>query len=514
MATSNFPNGFADGVTIRGQTILNTYSGNVYWVDSNNPQATAGGPGTLALPFNTIDNAMASCTAGNGDIIMVAAGHAETISAAGGLTCDISGVSIIGLGSGANRPVLTFSATGSSVLITAASVTIENIVGTPSVDSVTNPFHLQAADCGLFIEWRDASSTVEAVRAILTTAAADNLVVDLEYKGDSGGNAVVNAIRCVGVNNGKINVNFYGVASTAIVEFITTACTNMSVTGYWYNVGTSISKDVIDTVGTSTWMATGFDGVASAWVSGGTGGALAADDVAAVAALLAVPSADVTTNTNERDVIGNKTDAAVTAVGTTKSIAAYAKGLVTMNTVQSADSTNNAFAGDVVGNKTDAAVYTPSTTKSIAAYAKGTANLQENVAKKAAATITNGQTLFTVAGGPIEILGLVSICVTGNDATASTLQYNATPTVGSAQTISAASASLANALAGASVTLAGTALSTAALYNANGANLIANPGTVMVTAGVITAVVGVGSTAGTWEHYLRYKPLAVGVTVS
>jgi hypothetical protein len=64
------------------------------------------------------------------------------------------------------------------------------------------------------------------------------------------------------------------------------------------------------------------------------------------------------------------------------------------------------------------------------------------------------------------------------------------------------------------VTLAGTALATAALLNANGPNLIANPGTIMVPAGAITAVIGVGSTTGTWRHYIRYKPLAAGVTVS
>ena len=78
-----------------------------------------------------------------------------------------------------------------------------------------------------------------------------------------------------------------------------------------------------------------------------------------------------------------------------------------------------------------------------------------------AATMVNGHTIFTVAGGPILIQGLVSTCVTGNDGTASTLQYSVTPTVGAgAQTISAASASLASAAAGATVSLIGTALST------------------------------------------------------
>jgi len=41
-----------------------------------------------------------------------------------------------------------------------------------------------------------------------------------------------------------------------------------------------------------------------------------------------VPTADVGTNAQVRDVVGNKTDAAVTTVGTTKSLMAYLKGLV------------------------------------------------------------------------------------------------------------------------------------------------------------------------------------------
>lgn len=56
----------------------------------------------------------------------------------------------------------------------------------------------------------------------------------------------------------------------------------------------------------------------------GTLSTLAAGDVP-----LTVPSADSTDNVYERDVIGNKNDAAVTTVGTTKSAMAYLKGLIT-----------------------------------------------------------------------------------------------------------------------------------------------------------------------------------------
>lgn len=44
---------------------------------------------------------------------------------------------------------------------------------------------------------------------------------------------------------------------------------------------------------------------------------------------ISVPAADSTDNVDVTDVVGNKTDAAVTAVGTTKSAIAYLKGLIT-----------------------------------------------------------------------------------------------------------------------------------------------------------------------------------------
>ena len=554
MAYTNYPDGItAFGVPTMGVNGVPATSARIWYVSS--VIGSAGYPGTMTQPYATITQAQSA--ASSGDIVVLMSGHAETVSGAAGIDLSKAGVTYVGIGSGSARPTFTFSATASTITMTAASVSLTNIIGVPSIDSVVSPFVVSAANVTLGLEWRDASATVEAVRAVLTTAAADNFTLNLTYLGYTAGNAVVNAARLVGGRNANINVDFYGVASTAVVEFHTTAVVNAEVRGTFYVSGTTdLSKDVVDTATGSTWFAVGFDAAAGQSFSGGSAAAIAPDDgsTGAVVATvdgtanayardvvgnktdaavttvgttksilgyakgiltnLLVPTADVATNTNATDVVGNKTDAAVTAVGTTKSILAYAKGLITMATVQSADSTNNAFAGDVVGNKTDAAVYAPGTTKSLAAYAKGSIDVQEKVARAGTAVMVNGNTLFTIAGGPIEIMSLVSVCATANDATASTLQYSVTPTVGAAQTISGASASLANAAAGASVTLAGTALATAALYNANGPNLIANPGTIYAPAGTITAVIGIGSTTGTWTHYLRYKPLATGVTVT
>ena len=139
-------------------------------------------------------------------------------------------------------------------------------------------------------------------------------------------------------------------------------------------------------------------------------------------------------------------------------------------------------------------------------------------AASATKVMVNADTLFTITGGPIKILALQSVCITNNDATASTLQYQSNPTVGTAATISGASASLGAATAGSTVTLNATALSTApdlVAPAAGGVSLGANVANgIIVQAGTIKAVIGTGSTTGTWKHYISYIPLAPGVTVA
>lgn len=335
--SSNFPGGFNGGVTIRGIPVLQSYSGKVFYVNNSTalPEGGVGGsdgnPGTYQRPFATLDYAIGRCTAGRGDIIFLMPGHAETVSTASGITADIAGINIIGLGTGASRPTFTFSATASTIVISANNVTVENIITKPSIDSVVSPIVVSGTDCHLDFEHQDASSTVEAVRAVLTTATADRLYCKLKYIGFTAGNAVVNAVRLIGVDTATVDVDFYGVASTAVVEMVTTQCTNVEVTGWFHNSGTALTKNVVDTGGISSlWSARGWDNIGGYTFSGGSAAALASDDVAAVSTALLVPTADATSNTDVADVVGNKTDAGVQTAGTTKSVLAYAKGAVDM----------------------------------------------------------------------------------------------------------------------------------------------------------------------------------------
>lgn len=248
-------------------------SGKVFYVNSST--GSNGAEGTSPdVPFRTIDYAIGRCQANHGDIIVVLPGHAETISAAGGITLDVAGISIFGLGSGDARPTLTMSATTSSVLVTGASCAMKGFIITNSIDGVTNPLHIQAAGFDGDIEFRDSSSTVEMVRGVLTTAAADRLKLNIKYLGQTGGDACVNAVRLVGCNGADIAIDFYGLASTGVVEFVTTACTDVDVRGTIHNSGNSVAKGVVDTQGSSTWTAEYFDSVAGTMVRGGSGKAL------------------------------------------------------------------------------------------------------------------------------------------------------------------------------------------------------------------------------------------------
>jgi hypothetical protein len=257
-----------------------------------------------------------------------------------------------------------------------------------------------------------------------------------------------------------------------------------------------------------------------------------------------VPGADVATNSQLRDVVGNKTDAAAAgAVSAVESLMAYAKQNVgetikidsgSMVAGPTAGSIGSFLGGttalgtslgntesivDVLyatnGIVTYPASQLPANGVSIAEVLREAYDQQEKSVSGSTAVMTNGDTIFTIANGPIEIIELVSVCITLNDATASTLQYSADPTVGAATTFSGASASLANAAAGSGVVLNMTALATAPdiIDPLVGLSAVHTRG-IIVNEGIITIVIGVGTTTGTWKHYLRYRPLARGVTVT
>lgn len=95
----------------------------------------------------TIDAAVGLCTANAGDVIYVLPGHTETISSATALALDVAGITIVGLGAGATRPIITLdTAASSTIAVSAADITIKNIVFSANYADITALFTLTTAN--------------------------------------------------------------------------------------------------------------------------------------------------------------------------------------------------------------------------------------------------------------------------------------------------------------------------------------------------------------------------------
>lgn len=177
---SNYPNGFPQGVNIQGIPVLNTYSGSVFWVDSNT--GSNGNKGTHSRPFATIDFAIGRCTANKGDLIMVRENHAETVTGAAAVAADVAGITIRGLGVGGQRPRLLLDAgTAVSVAVSAADVTIENIVLAAGHADIVLAVDVTGTDCNLrsieFVENTAGENFLTPIKATGADGTADGLTI-------------------------------------------------------------------------------------------------------------------------------------------------------------------------------------------------------------------------------------------------------------------------------------------------------------------------------------------------
>lgn len=139
----------------------------------------------------------------------------------------------------------------------------------------------------------------------------------------------------------------------------------------------------------------------------------------------------------------------------------------------------------------------------------------EKSTQSASQTLSSGATIFTVANGPVAILSLQSVCQNENSGgAATTVQWRNAPTVGTANTFTGASASLASAVAGSTVSLDGTALTTAPTVLLTGGAQLDAIRSIIVQAGVITTTVANGPSTGSYIHYIRYCPLTPTAVVT
>lgn len=124
-------------------------TGNIFFVDSGKTTTGADSAGfgqNPDSPFLTLEYSIASCTADNGDIIIVMPGHAEVVASAGALALDVAGITIKGIGAGASQPTVTITVNTADINVDAANITIENIHFVAAIDDVAAAIDVNAAD--------------------------------------------------------------------------------------------------------------------------------------------------------------------------------------------------------------------------------------------------------------------------------------------------------------------------------------------------------------------------------
>lgn len=181
---SNYPGGFVGGILIRGMPLQVAHPGMIYWVSNataamlpGQRAGSDGNQGTFNDPFATLDYAIGKCQASRGDIIMIKPGHAENISAASGITVDVAGIAIVGLGVGALKPKFSFTAAAATMVVSAANVSFYNIEWQANFADVTIGLDVSAVDGLSWIncDFTEAGTNLNFVDVIDLATGADNL---------------------------------------------------------------------------------------------------------------------------------------------------------------------------------------------------------------------------------------------------------------------------------------------------------------------------------------------------
>jgi len=148
------------------QAVANT-TGNVFYVDGGSGINAIGRGKTVKEPFDTLAYAFSSdqLTANNGDYVIVMPGHTESVIASGTITMDIDGVTVVFLGSGSDRPTITWStATTARMIVSADNITFLGaaIFDMTGYDAVAIPIHVTGANFRMIGDYSGAFRVIQA----------------------------------------------------------------------------------------------------------------------------------------------------------------------------------------------------------------------------------------------------------------------------------------------------------------------------------------------------------------
>lgn len=291
---SNYPNGFLQGVTIRGVPLTMSNPGKVVWVASTStvpgPGCTTSSdsnPGTYTKPFASLAGALASSQvqANRGDVIVLKPGHTETITAAAGIVMSVAGITVVGLGTGTLRPTFNFTtANTATITVTANNVGFSNCLFSGGFLNVATCFSIANAQVATDFavdscEFQDQSAILNFVKCINIGTTA-NIADGLQFtnnrvigKASSPAAATTAVVTASDINRAVLKDNFVShqvlLANTACL--IATGATNLTNGILKGNVtdrpNTASNGELLSTTGTSflgTMIADNYCGTLSA----------------------------------------------------------------------------------------------------------------------------------------------------------------------------------------------------------------------------------------------------------
>lgn len=226
-----------------GGLFLSTTGGGVFYVGTGAmlAQLAQVGPSIAGRTYSTINAALGQVVSGRGDIIYVLPGYTETIGAADAWSAlgTSTDVSIVGMGHGTNRPTITWSVAGSTVLMDAANFNISNMVlqlePTTGTVNVAAPITVSASGCSItncrINCGTDANNKVTI--GVTVTTGGDNFTFDGNYVKGAALATCTTFLRLTAVANPVITNNRITCGTTAAavgpIQELTTVCTDIYI---------------------------------------------------------------------------------------------------------------------------------------------------------------------------------------------------------------------------------------------------------------------------------------------
>jgi hypothetical protein len=237
------------------------HPGAIFFVHSGIGADADGNGKNPDIPFATLDYAIGKCTANKGDVIYILPGHAENLTAADSVDCDVAGVTIIGLGHGNLIPTFSATAAAGAIKVDAANVTIKTLKLVANfATGVTKGLDITAAGDGCTLDglkFRDTAATSEyLIHIAVATTVTDLQIQNCSFVTLAG--SLTNSILFAGTSTDAVirrNV-FFVDSADSVIDHLAGAPVNILIdSNYIVNQDTGAAGYVIDVHASGTGMA-------------------------------------------------------------------------------------------------------------------------------------------------------------------------------------------------------------------------------------------------------------------